>query len=296
MSKKWFGYVPTPVKELTKLEEKLGKFQGTCEFGDFPQFKGRGSGKLSAPFQSVVKFCPNAFEDDAQETSDCTSHGTRNAADISRAVEIDIRGESEAWIARGATEVIYKYRGHNGGGMNPGTATEFITKYGLMLRQKYPFADLTQYNPKFAIRSGVTDQMKQIASEHPCEYFLRLRSVEQARDALASGFGIHGGSNYGNDGTRDENGLATWNDSWNHDMAWGAADETGDDLLFLVLQSWGIWNRGGHPKWGKIPGGSFLIPSRDADRMIRTGEFYAVGNVKGWPLQDLPDYGFGSYL
>jgi hypothetical protein len=295
MSKKWFGFEPTPVRELTKLEEKLGKFQGSCEFGDFPQFKGRGSGKLSLPFKSVVKFCPDAFEDDAQETSDCTSHGTRNAADISRAVEIDIKGESEAWIARGATEVIYKYRGHNGEGMNPGLATEFVTKYGLLLRQKYPFADLTKYNPKYAIRSGLTEPVKAEAAKHPCKYFLRLRTVEQARDALAAGFGLHGGSNYGNDGTRDAKGIATWNDSWNHDMAWGAADES-TDLFFLVLQSWGRWNRGGHPAWGPIPGGSFLIPSTDASRMIKNGEFWAIGNVQGWPLQDLPDYGSSAFL
>lgn len=294
------GYIPTPPDQLDRVYKQLTAIQGGAMFGDVAgHLKGLGAGKLSTPYKSVVKFQANAFEDDAQTGPDCTSHGTRNAADIARAVEIDIKGEPESWEARGATEAIYGYRGTASAGMNPGRATEFTIKHGLLLRKKYPFADLSVYN--FSVgdrygRSGLPQAFLDEADLHPCRFFLKVESVEDARDALAAGYGIHCGSDYGNDGTRDSKGRAIWNASWGHDMCWGAADETGDDLEFLVLNSWGKWNRGGMPAWGPIPGGSFIIPSRDAARMIAEGECWAIGDVLGWPARELPNYGAGDYL
>jgi hypothetical protein len=265
------------------------------EFGSLPHLRGSGNRvQIATPYKSVQRFFAPAFTDEPQDTGDCTSHATRNATDISRAVEIDIKGEPEEWVARGATEGVYGYRGHVGEGMNPGMATEFCTKYGLLLRQPYPFADLSKYDSKIGTNwgRGLPIQVIEEASKHPCRYFALIRNVDQARDALASGYGIHCGSNYGNDGKRDARGFSRRNASWNHDMAWGAYDDDG----ILVLNSWGIWNEGGHPQWGPIPGGSFLVINDEAERMIREGECWAVGNVQGWPRQDLPDYGTGTYL
>ena len=70
------------------------------------KIKNSGKGKLSTPFMSVLKFDKNAYIE-RQTTGDCVSHATRNACDITRAVEIDIKGDKESWIARGATEAIY---------------------------------------------------------------------------------------------------------------------------------------------------------------------------------------------
>lgn len=294
------GYIPTPPAQLDKVYKQLDAIQGGALFGDVAgHLTGLGAGKLSTPFKSVMKFCPTAFGDDAQTGPDCTTHGTRNASDIPRAVEIDIKGEPESWEARGATEALYGYRGHTGGGMNPGLATEFVVKHGLLLRKKYDFADLSKYNFSIGDRwgqNGPPQACLDEADKHPCKFFLRLTSVEQARDALAAGYGIHGGSQYGNDGKRNSKGVARFNGSWNHDMAWGAADETGDDLYFMVLQSWGDWNSGGHPDWGPLPTGAFLIPSADANYMIRNGEFWAIGDTVGWPARELPNYGSGDYL
>lgn len=293
-----FGYEPTPPKQEKYVDELLAATQTSPEYSDFRfLFKGDGAGKLSVPYASVITFVGNVFDEEAQKTGDCTSHGARNAADISRAVEIHINKEPEDFIARGCTEGIYGYRGFSGAGMNPGKATEFLIKYGVLLRKNYPFADLSNYNPNFGIglgRSGPPKELLAVAGEHPCKYFLRIRTVEDARDALNNGFGIHCGSNYGNNGVRNSKGICSWNNSWNHDMSWGAADDTGDDLLFMVINSWGPkWCRGGKPEWNvPFPDGSFLIPSRDAKRMIEQGECWAVGNVLGWPKQKLPDYGF----
>ena len=59
-------------------------------FGDASQkVSGTGKGQLSTPYKSVLKFDRNPYNE-RQTTGDCVSHGTRNACDVSRAVEIDI--------------------------------------------------------------------------------------------------------------------------------------------------------------------------------------------------------------
>lgn len=294
------GWIPTPANEQRAVEKMLGRLQGSPEFSDVaPHLKNYGSDKkLATPYKSVIHFHPSAFEDEPQETGDCTSHGARNAADISRSVEIHQHDELEEWVARGATEPIYAYRGHSGQGMNVGRSIQWLTKFGLMVRKDYGFVNLSNYNAYIGSqlgRTGPTKEMRDESAKHPTQYYARIRSVEQARDALAAGYGITCGSQYGNDGTRDQNGVARWNDSWNHCMAWGAYSLF-KDLLFLVLNSWGIWNRGGHPSWGPIPGGSFLIPADHAQYMIDHGECWAVGDFKGFPKKDLPDYGTGDFL
>jgi hypothetical protein len=79
-------------------------------------------------------------------------------------------------------------------------------------------------------------------------------------------------------------------------MAWIACDDTGSEPLFLVQNSWGKWNDGGHPEWGNIPDGSFLIRAEAAAGMLAGNGSYAFSNFDGFPVQKLPDYGFDSYL
>lgn len=300
MAQHFTGWYPTPPDVQAEVEKMLAANQGSPEFGDLAHgIKGFGADiKLATPYKCVQEFSPDAFEDESQTTGDCTSHGTRNSHDISRAFEIVVQGQAEAWLARGATEPIYGMRGHRGQGMNVGMAVKWTVNYGLMFRKKYPFVDLSEYNSNIGASwggSGCPADVKSEAKKHPCKYWSRIRSVEEARDALAAGMGITCGSNYGNDGRRDSRGIARWNDGWNHCMAWGASWED-DDLYFLVLNSWGVWNEGGHPEWGPIPGGSFLIPSDDAAKMISQGECYAIGDVTGPPPPKLPDYGTSAFL
>lgn len=300
------GYVPSTVEELDALFDLLGKSQGSCEFGDLaPPLKGSGRGKLSLPFLSVERFAPGCFDQEAQTGPDCTSHGTRNAADISRAVEIDIRGEAEEWIARGATEPIFGARGHRtpGYGMSPTKAAMFLHNFGHLLRLKYPFADLSKYDFNIGFNwggpSGPPKEVRDEAAKHPFRYQARIRAVEEARDALANGYGLLAGSKYGSDMIRNERGIWTFNSSWNHVITIGGCDDAvinKDDLWFLGIQSWGRCSRGPKADIGKTPDGSGMIPSRDMEWIIKNGEVYVLGDFDGFKLKDLPDYGAGDFL
>jgi hypothetical protein len=261
--------------------------------------KGTGKGKLSTPFRSVLKFDKLAYEE-RQTTGDCVSHGTRNAVDLTRAVEIHIGHEREAWIARGATEPIYGSRGHGGQGMSCSRAAEFVSNTGgFLVRKNYDgIIDLSKYNSSIGSRwgsVGVPEQVKKIAQKHQIKTVSNIRTIEEARDALANGYGVNVCSGYGFSRTRDDKGIAKPSGGWSHSMAWIACDDTGKEPLFLVQNSWGKWNDGGHPAWGKIPDGSFLITSDVAAGMLKAGGSFAFSAFDGFPLQKLPDYGF-DYL
>lgn len=296
------GWLPTPNKVRDENDKIMAaRQQGMVLFSDFRIMKGVGARKLSTPYKSVLVYHKTAFEDEPQDSNDCTSHGAVNAFDISRAVEIHVRGEVEEFVARGAREWIYAHRGQAADkGMNVGMALRLMMQKGYLLRQKYPFIDFRKYNVQWGIGYGgrkIPQPFYDEAGKHLARYYLRITTVEDMRDAAASGFGIFGGSMYGNSGVRDSKGRSGWDDSWSHCLAVGAADEISfDDLYFLFLNSWGKWNRGGHPDWGPIPGGSWLLHHSHVKRMIQQGEWYAVGNIDGWVPADLPDYGYGSYL
>ncbi len=140
------------------------------------------------------------------------------------------------------------------------------------------------------------DKVLDLANDHQIRTASLIRTVEEARDALANGYGLAVCSSYGFSNTRDKKGFAKVSGSWAHCMAWIACDDTNGEPAFLVQNSWGKWNDGGHPEWGPIPDGSFLIHADVAKGMLSQNGSYAFSGFDGFPLQKLPDYGFDTYL
>ena len=264
------------------------------------KIKNSGKGKLSTPYKSVLKFDKNPYNE-RQTTGDCVSHGTRNACDVSRAVEIDVHRDREAWLARGATEAIYGARGHGGQGMSCARAATFVSESGgILVRKNYKgVANFSKYDGNMGARwgsRGLPDNVIDVANDHQIKTVSLVRTVEEARDALANGYGLAVCSSYGFSNKRDKNGFAKVSGSWAHCMAWIACDDTGGEPAFLVQNSWGKWNDGGHPEWGKIPDGSFLIHADAAAGMLKQNGSYAFSQFDGFPVQKLPSYGFEDYL
>jgi hypothetical protein len=264
------------------------------------KIKNSGKGKLSTPYKSLLKFDKKAF-DERQTTGDCVSHATRNACDIIRSVEIDIHKHKKGWVARGATEGIYGARGHSGQGMSCARAATFVTQTGgILVRKNYAgVVDFSKYNGNLGASwggRGLPDKVIDLANDHQIKTASLIRTVEEARDAIANGYSISVCSNVGFSNKRDKKGIAKRSGSWAHAMAWIACDDTGNEPLFLVQNSWGKWNDGGHPDWGPIPDGSFLITTDVAANMLAQNGSYAFSEFDGFPVQKLPDYGFEDYL
>jgi hypothetical protein len=264
------------------------------------KIKNSGKGKLSTPFRSALSFDKNCYIE-RQTTGDCVSHSTRNAVDVTRAVEMHVEGEPESWVARGATEAIYGCRGHGGQGMSCSRAATFVSQSGgVLVRKNYPgVADFSKYNGSMGARwgsRGLPDKVIDEAEKHKIKTVSLVKTVEEARDALANGYGLSVCSGYGFSNKRDSKGFARKSGGWNHAMAWTACDDTGNEPAFLVQNSWGKFNSGGHPEWGPIPDGSFLIHADIAAGMLRGNGAYAFSSFNGFPPQELPDYGFDTYL
>ena len=276
-------------KLMGELPQPLFSFSGD-------RLAGTGQGLVSLPFRSVLNRDPRAYSE-IQTTGDCVSHSTRNAADISRAVEIDA-GDDEGYHHRGATEAIYGSRGYGGQGMTCSQAARFVNSQGgLLLRKDYGFADFSEYDSRKGSRwgrVGVPDEIASEALRHQVGTISLITTAEEARDALANGYGISCCSSLGFSSYRDEDGFSHRKGSWNHAMAWIAVDDAYERRGFLVVNSWGRFNTG--PKRHGQPDGSFWIDWRIAAKMIAQRGTWTFSHIDGFPPKALPNYGAEDYL
>jgi hypothetical protein len=237
---------------------------------------GSGEGKLSLPFKCLLDFDPSFGPSESQTTGDCVSHSTRNAIDVTRAVEIK-NGEHEEFVARGATEAIYQSRGHRQQGMTCSGATRYVYENGgILVRKDYGDIDLSVYNSSLGANHRIPNSI------------YKTEAQKEARDALANGYALSVCSGYGFSSRRDANGIAKRGSGWSHAMAWIACDDTRERLnetLFLVQNSWGMWNAG--PKVHGQPEGSFWIREQDARGMLSGGGAWVYSDVDGFPPRDI---------
>lgn len=247
---------------------------------------GSGKGKLSLPFKNLLTFDPNFGPSEKQVQGDCVSHATRNAVDVTRSCEI-VNGDREEFLARGAVEAIYGSRGHGGEGMSCSVAARFVNKVGgLLIRKQYGDIDLSAYSSvggKWG-RTGIPQELIDEAKKNPVKTISLISTIEQARDAIANGYGISVCSSSGFSSRRDKHGIASRSGSWAHAMAWVGMDDTHEiykETLFLVQNSWGIWNNG--PKRHDQPDGSFWIREKDAAEMLSGNGSWVFSDVDGFP-------------
>lgn len=247
---------------------------------------GTGEGKVALLFKSLVKFDPGFGPSERQVQGDCVSHSTRNSVDATRCHEI-VGGQREEFVARGATEAIYGARGHGGEGMSCSVAARFVNQNGgILIRKKYGEYDLSEYS---AIggrwgRSGVPSELVKEAKKHQVKTISLINTVAQARDAIANGYAISVCSNSGFSSKRDKNGISKRSGNWAHAMAWVGMDDSREihnETLFLIQNSWGIWNSGG--KRFDQPEGSFWIRQSDAEEMLSQNGSWVFSDVDGFP-------------
>lgn len=264
-------------------------------YGDHSaETKDTGKGKIALPYKHVLKFDPEFGGYEAQDAPDCTSHGARNAGMITTCSDIIQKKQPELFLGRIATEPIYGYRGHSGGGMNPTRAARFVsTVSGLHIRKDYGIVNLTRYNAQIGINwgaRGVPTNVIEAGKVCHIETVSLVRTPEEARDLLYNGYGLTIASGFGFANKRDKNGMVKRSGSWNHQMSIIGMDDTKQrhsECLFLIQNSWGPhWITG--PKFPEDqPEGSFWITATILHGMIRDGESWVFSGTKGFPSKDL---------
>ncbi len=263
-----------------------------------------GAGKLSLPFKAVVAFEQAVGRkpyDEAQTTGDCVAHAVRNGIDIARANDPDIN-TTEDWVDRTATEPLYGARGHSGQGAVCSEIVRWAHQSGgCMLRRDYPelALDLSKYNATIGIRwggAGVPDRVRSAAAKHRVGTISLIKTWEQARDAIANGYGVVCCSSVGFRHYRNDDGMSQPQGTWHHAMCWTGADDThSTGCRFLLQNSWGYtWISG--PRVHGQPEGSFWVSQAAAQKMIDHGGTWAVSNVDGFPRRRITNWGAKDVL
>lgn len=286
-----------------------------------------GAGKLSIPYQAIIDLVPNFFPGPAQTTGCCVSRGTTIAGCLSTYIEVSLRvpdpvtgviegppplltpqaGEHQVF----SHEVIYWNRGHRGQGANCATLAKTVKDVGGLLPRNvweipgYGSLDVSRYDDRLAARSGpsLPSSIGSFIKEHGAQVrtVTQVNSYEEARDALANGYGINVCSGFACASTRptvtDSKGNECagpndWRGSWAHAMGWTACDDRPEtkskfgEGLILIQNSWAKWNSGPRRIFNSdhlIPEGSFWIKASTANKMLRGGGGYAFSNVSGFP-------------
>ena len=271
------------------------------QFFNEPNIKGSGIGKRALLWQYAKKLDSRCFTE-RQTTGDCVSHGSRNARDISRAVEILVKKEPEDWFHMGATEPTYGARGHGGEGMSPARASQFERDFGFLARTKYEgVVDLTKYNSSLGSRwgsGGVPENVKELCKKNKVGVIASVKTQADLMDAMFNGYAAHSGQFAAWDAASNSKGIhGRAPGGWNHDMCIAGYDDSKEFFPFrvwMIQNSWGPWNQ--KPKaWPKEYGewipGMILTSADDFDVCVDSADCWTYGSIEGYPPQRLPDYG-----
>jgi hypothetical protein len=144
---------------------------------------------------------------------------------------------------------------------------------------------------------------------HPVGEYVMPDNADDAMALFYNGFPCHSGQNIGFSSDVNNNGMHSRRGSWNHDMATVGYDDTKEiwpSRVYFVVNSWGTWNS----QWDqwerdselqKILGppinGMITVHGDIWEQYFLDGQsIYFYSDITGFPVQQLPDYGTGSFL
>jgi hypothetical protein len=288
------GYINDPRARYDFLETQ--KYQYFSE----PNIKGSGVGQRALLFGYLRALDKSAFTE-RQTTGDCTSHGSRNARDMTRSSRILAHKEPFSFYKRTATEPTYGARGHGGKGMSPALAARFERDVGFLSREDHGVVDLSKYDSTIGTKwgsRGVPEEVKKLCRNNQVGLISVARTQNDLMDAMFNGYAAHSGQYAAWDAkTNKDNYHPRVSPGWNHDMAIGGYDDTKKFWPFRVwflMNSWGAWNSP-PAEWPKdyppyVPG-MIVVKDEDFEVCLENEDCWVYGNVDGYPPQRLPDLG-----
>jgi hypothetical protein len=227
------------------------------------------------------------------QVGSCVSFGTASAVEHLQCVQIalgspeEYRDLAQEVIYGGSRVQVGKGR-IRGDGSVGAWAAKFVKDWGVVSRGRYPGYDLSAYSESICRQfgnAGCPAALETVAREHPVKAIAQVKTTEEARRALASGYPIAVCSNQGFGSTRDEEGFARAQGSWAHCMAIVGYQTSGPRKGFFILNSWGTgWIKGPTGKGNPSPAGFWAEESVVA-RMLAADDSWAFSDVKGFPAR-----------
>jgi hypothetical protein len=238
---------------------------------------------------------------DQGSVGSCVAFGAVNAVCYSQCVGIVAAkkaGLPPPLFRAVAQEVVYGgSRVQIGGGRIRGDGSvgawgaKWCQQYGSVPRAKYDGHDLTAYSEATCRRFGQTGcpvELIPVAKKAPTTSISQVKTVAEAKRALASGYPVTVASDvgFGQRGpyTRNAKGQLRASGEWMHQMCFIGYDK---DSGFYCMNSWG-------PSWvtgptgpGDPPAGGFYIEDATVARMLGQGDSWAFGDQTGFPSRAL---------
>lgn len=162
-------------------------------------------------------------------------------------------------------------------------------QYGVINRGIHGSYDLTAYDVKRCREwgaSGIPDDLEPACREHLVQAVTLVRSWDEARKALASGYGISVASSRGFKMARDRDGFCAPSGTWMHCMAiigYRGGNRPGG----FIVNSWGGDAHTGPIGDGNGPKSGFWAEDSVIDYMLRQGDSWAFSGVSGFPARRL---------
>jgi hypothetical protein len=266
------------------------------------QISGSGTDRLCTPWHHYLKLDPTAAMRGAQRTGDCVSWAIRGASDTARSFDILGRHEPETYLKRQATCGIYSGRGHTGTGASPARLSQYHVRIGIVLEQvyqtsdeTYDFRDYEQY-VTWGIqngRSGVPEDLRQVTAQYGPRTTSLVAGMEELKDLLWNGYGVHCGSGIGVSDYGDP--VSQLQGGWSHDMQICGYDDRPDtrkkfgEAVYFWDQSWGNWNRviAIPEEWKPWGQGMFALSESDTWRAVQQQGTWVFSNKDGFPAQPI---------
>lgn len=223
----------------------------------------------------------------------CVSFGTAAAIEATMAAEV-LAGEPES-VCDLAQEVIYAgSRVEVGNGKLGGSdgsigawAAEFVRRWGVLDRSVYGKYDLSTYDQARCRawgKTGVPDDLEPEARKHPVKAITMVQTWREAKEALASGYGISVCSTVGFEMKRDTDGFSSPSGKWAHCMALLGYQE-GKREGGWICNSWGPDAHTGPVGAGNAPTCGFWADASVIEKMLRMGDSWAFSAVAGFPAR-----------
>ena len=279
------GWVHDPV-EVAKVLLELD----TPLFGDTPAAEDSAIPEEVFLWKAAVKVLGAILPPRNQgQVGSCVSFGTCTAVEHTMLCEI-AAGDSEEFKPLVQEAVYGGSRVEIGGGRMRGDgscgswAAKFVTQYGVLARSVYGTTDLTKYSESLCRQwgsSGVPAELESLAKAHPVQGTALVRNWDEAKKALANGYGISICSNRGFSMSRDGDGFASPRGQWNHCM--GLVGYQSARPGGFILNSWGGSAHTGPSGRGEPSPAGFWAEDDVIDGMLRQGDSWAFSAVQGFP-------------
>ena len=238
---------------------------------------------------------------DQDGTGMCVGEGFSAALELLQCVEIKVNGDQEEYKPISAAAIYALSREMNGmlgkgDGSTGAAAAKAMLQFGCVSCEDAKDDNTTGKEhaalaKKWGGRDGLPAELKALAAKNKIKSASMVRTPEECRVALANGYPIAICSNVGFEPRggfkRDGDGFVAMGGTWPHCMC--IAGYRADKKAFLVIQSWGSNSPPGPKSLGQ-PDGSFWITWDACQRIVRSGESYALSAFDGYPKRNIDNF------